>query len=279
MRIQVLRLVGAALLGSACSAHAAMIDFQTTPLTVGPSSLAFSAGGIGATVKGYHVEFAPGTGASTVYGPVSTAEVTEVVSASFDYYGFGRVTAAGTGTPLTGLGLLSKAPLGQTDPDLCCATFAPGFDNSTLGTVNLDTIQFALFAFDAAVDLSAVVVNRNGNADRSIWVAGGNVAPDFSAGFGSALAMFQVENSKDLSSGGLLTHAVSLQNIRYLLIGTPPANAVPGLAALDPVYGVEYYLQGIDVAPSVVPLPAGLPLLLSGLASLGVLGRRKLRAS
>jgi hypothetical protein len=272
----ILRCVAIAAAASVLPAHGAVIDFQNIAMTPDQGGLFFSAAGVSGHVEGYHVEFANGTGATTVYGPVTTAEV-PVVSASFDYYGFGRVTAAGAGTPLTGLGMLSYYPMGQTDPDLCCATFNPGFDNSTLGTVPVGTLQFALFRFDTAVDLSAVIVNRNGNTDRSIWLAGGTTAPDFSGGLGAAFATYSIVNSRDLASGGLLTHAVDLKNITYLMIGTPPPMANAELGALNAVPGVEFYLQGIDVAP--VPLPAALPLLSSGIGLLTALGYRRRRYS
>lgn len=251
---------------AAASGNAAVIDLRVAPLVTQPDSIAFVVDGINVVATGYSAEPDAG-GVTRVFGPYSTSEVT-VTSAAFDYFAFGPVRSASTREPLSGIGLLSNETQGQTDPDRGGGTIQPGFDNSSLGSAA--SLQFAIFAFDAPVDVSQVVVDDVSNFGRSIWAAGGTAAPDFSAGLASALAAFIVVNSADTASDGQFAHTVSFEAISYLIIGTPPGAAGSDLTGLNARNNVQFYIDGLDVTASPVPLPPALPMLATGL--MGVLG-------
>ncbi len=256
---------------AAASGQAAVIDLRTAPLVTGPNSLSFVVDGVNVVVTGYSAE-PDEDGITRVFGPYSTDEVA-VTSAAFDYFAFGPVRSAASGAPVTGIGLLSNEAQGQSDPDRGSGVIQSGFDNSSLGTA--PSLQFAVLAFDAPVDVSQVVVDDVSNFGRSIWAAGGSSSPDFSAGLASALVAFAVVNSADSASDGQFAHTVSFDAIRYLIIGAPPSAAGSDLTALTPRSSVQFYIDGLDVTASPVPLPPALPMLATGM--LGLFGWARAR--
>lgn len=249
-------------------ARAGTVDLASIPMADGGTSLSFSWDGIGITATAYSAEYDAVAGTASVHGPFSTAEV-PVTSASFDYFVFGRVTSASTGLPVTGLGLLSDEAQGQSDSDRGSGVIQPGFDNSSLGS--LPSLQFAVFAFDTPVSVSGVTVDDTSNHGRALWAAGGLSAPDFSQGLESALSMFSVVNSPDTAGDGLLAHALAFDNIRYLLVGTPPRTGVGDLGPLTEAGNTQFYIQELEITP--VPLPGSLSMLLGGLIALAGLTR------
>jgi len=277
------------LLGAMCiyaitcfqSAFAININLQTTPMTIGADSLSFSFDGINASVSGYHVEYDPASTASdktTIYGPFSTS--TAFTSGGNVFPIFGRVTDS-SGTPINGLSLTSSENLGQTGDDLG-QNAAPGFDNTLAGgtfpgsSTTLDSFQFALFIFDAPINISEVIVDDVSNFNRDIWVAGGSTAPDLSSGFLSAFSGFSVINSTDDATGGFFTHAFSpIQNISYLAIGAPPDEMIGDLGSvISNSTNTQFYIQGLTV--SAIPIPAAVWLFSSGLLCIiGIARSRK----
>ncbi len=252
-------------------AKAVTIDFQTVPLTINSNSLAFSQGSISATITAYQTEFADSSSTSnnTTYGPFGTG--TAYASASFIFPVFGRTTLIGTGVD-SGLGMYSNEDLGQTEDDETGSTLEPGFDNIVSGGSVLEekeNFQFALFAFDAPVNLSQVIVDDVSNFGRSIWVAGGNTAPDFSGDFLSAFSGFTFINSEDAATDGFFTHNIGpLNNVSYIAIGAPPS-----IGDLGPILqggGAQFYIEELNVTP--VPIPAAVWLFGS---ALGILGWRR----
>ena len=71
-------------------------------------------------------------------------------------------------------------------------------------------------------------------------------------------------------------------SIRVLSVGEPSSPEVVALKALGDIYSpffMEYtgtaVLKPVEDNPEVVPLPAGMPLILGALAMLGLAGRRR----
>lgn len=241
------------------------------PLTWESNAVSVSADGVVARATAYHVEFYDGT--STIYGPFTTNRV----SARDQRQIFGTQTASSQFLN-PGLGLLSLQNLGQSDPDACCALAQPGFDNrNTNGIGSRPVLQFALFEFNTPVTVSQVTVDDVSNYGRSVWVAGGSVAPDLSLDLVRAFAGFTVLNLRDDASDGLFVHTFSpLNNIRWLAVGTPPSqtgNIGPFTGGLG---GSQFYINQVSATP--VPVPAAWWLFGSGLAAItGITRRRRMR--
>jgi hypothetical protein len=244
-----------------------VINFQTVPLTINADSIEFSQDGISATATAYHTEFPDGTTDPNVtYGPFGTQN-NAISCCNFPY--FGRVTSVNSGDVLNGLGMYANEALGQTDVDAGGGLIQPGFDsNSTNG---MESIQFALFEFAAPVNLSQVIVDDVSNFSRSIWVAGGNTAPDFSGDFLSAFSGYTFINSEDDATDGFFTHNIGpLNNVSYIAIGAPPR-----IGDLGPILqggGDQFYIEAMNV--TLVPIPGAVWLFGSALGILGWLRRR-----
>jgi hypothetical protein len=274
----------------ATSANAFVVDLQTIPMTIGSDSLSFETNGITVTASGYHAEYISGTDAMPVYGPFTTSEIAS--TPSFSYPAFGRTTQFGISptpdTIVTGLMLYTLQDLGQSDNDSFQAGFQPGFDNALCGASTTapgctgtvyPSIQFALFSFDTAVNVSQVIVEGVTNFGRAIWAAGGTTAPDLSQDFRTAFDGFDFRSSIDDGSTGLFTHTFTpLQSIQYLAVGTPfDASLVDASADLGDVPRgeslIQFYLEGLNITP--VPVPAAVWLFGSGLLGLIGISRRK----
>lgn len=122
------------------------------------------------------------------------------------------------------------------------------------------------------MNLSQVIVDDVSNYGRSIWVAGGNTAPDFSGDFLSAFSGYTFINSEDDATDGFFTHNIGpLNNASYIAIGTPPR-----IGDLGPILDGstdQFYIEGLNVTQ--VPVPAAVWLFGSGLLGLIGIARRK----
>ena len=250
--------------------NAAVVDLSTVTMTVNPTSLSFTADGVGVTATGHHVEYNAAGTSTTIYGPVQTSVALEVVG-NWTYYHFGRTENQQTGD-ISGLGLATNLDLEQTDSDSTASTFQPGFDNMP-DAVSLVSFQFALFAFDTPVNVSQVILDSVSNFKNHVWVAGGTTAPDLSQDFLTAFGDFSFINSPHLSGP---THTFApMEGITYLAIGAPPK--IGSENSLGPVTGVgnnaQFYIEGINV--SAVPVPAAIWLFCTGLIGLIGIARRK----
>lgn len=248
------------------SSHAVVIDLKTVPLTIGTNSVSFDSNGIAATVSGYHVEYDSSDSSTTIYGPFSTTD--SGLSAGWDAPYFGRSLNKVTNVQF-GLGLIESEDLGQTDTAL-----TQGFDNTSNNTV-LPGFEFALFSFSAPVTVSEVIVDDVSNFDRDIWVAGGDIAPDLSKDFLTAISGYTVINSSDDSTDGTFIHSFTpLVGISYLLIGTPPNEDIGNLGPVNSTNkSVKLYIDALNV--SQVPVPPAVWLFGSGLIGLIGVARRK----
>ena len=254
------------------AARAVPVDFTTLEMTPDSNldTLLFSAGGVTGQVRGYHVEITDTSPGGKIYGPFSTATALDTPSWIYPY--FGRVYKKSDATT-TGLMLLSKENLGQTDFDSGSAVIAPGFDNRSYQTTDVPVFQFALFEFSAPVDVSRVVLGNAGNSPRPFWVAGSSKAPDIAAGFLDGFKNFEFRNITSLAEWQVNDVAITpLNGIRYLAVGTPPSKyegiSTSTFGPLEVVGDSQFYLNGLDYTP--VPLPAAFWLFGSGL--LGLLG-------
>lgn len=253
---------------------AAILDFTSGPLTWESNAVSISADGVVERATAYHVEFYDGT--STIYGPFTT----NCVSAIDRRQIFGTQTASSNFLN-PGLGLLSLQDLGQTDRDACCALAQPGFDNTNInGIGSRPVLQFALFEFNTPVTVSQVTVDGVSNYGRSIWVAGGSVAPNLSLDLVNAFAGFTVLNLRDTASTGLFVHTFTpLNNVQWLAIGTPPR----GIGSVGPFTeagnaSIQFYINRVSATP--VPGPAAWWFFGSGLAAIaGITRRRRMRST
>ena len=141
--------------------------------------------------------------------------------------------------------------------------------------------EFISFSFSSAVDIGSIVVDDVSNSPRPVWFTSSDSALDFSSGLGSALSGLSLVNSRDDASDGLFSYAANLSGISTIIVGAPFTSG--NFFGIEP-RGANFYMQSFaDVtlsdtggpSPSPVPLPAGLPLILSGLLGVGLLARRK----
>ena len=247
-------------------ANAAVVDLKTVSMTAASNSLSFMAGGVGVTVEAYHVEYDPTDSSTTIYGPFSTGVAINSPNWTIPY--FGRRLYTPTGEVVSGLGLLATQDLGQTDPDAGGGGSQPGFDNGTYG---LPSFQFALFRFDAPVDVSQVIFGNVSNFLASVWVAGGNTAPDLSQDVLGAFSAFSFVNPP--TARNPVRSFAPFEGISYLAIGASPnANSIGNLGPIDGGYVTQFYIDGINV--SAVPAPAAVWLFGSGLLGLVGIARR-----
>jgi len=235
--------------------NAAVVDLKTVSMTAAANSLSFLADGVGVTVEGYHVEYDPADSSTTIYGPFSTETAT--IDANWTRPYFGRTLSTPTGEVASGLGLLTIQDLGQTDTDSGGNGIQPGFDSGTFG---LPSFQFALFRFEAPVDVSQVIFSSNPSA----WIAGGSTMPDLSQDLLSAFSDFSFINSP--ASNTNTRSFAPFEGITYLAIGASPSSILIGdLGPIDGGGG-QFYIDAINV--SAVPVPAAVWLFGSGLIAL-----------
>lgn len=129
------------------------------------------------------------------------------------------------------------------------------------------------------VDAGTIVGDAGANLGGSVFVFTGLL--DLSAG----TQTFSVGSDDGFSltiDGDLIAQQVTP---RPFGITSADADAGSGLTPFELVYfenagvtGVEFSIDGVIVTPAVVPLPAGLPLLLTGLGAFAI-ARRKRKAA
>lgn len=238
--------------------YAGMVDLTTIDMTADSDqdTLFFSANGVNGRVRGYHVEITDSHPNGRIYGPFSTTTALDTPSWIYPY--FGRIVKKSDGST-TGLMLLSKETLGQTDIDTGSASIEPTFDNRSYQTSTIPTFQFALFEFDTPVDVSQAVIGPLGSGPHPIWVAGSAIAPNLAADFLSAFSGFEFRNVPHTPSHTM--DFATLSGIRYLAIGAPPSqyeglNDATTFGPLNVVGDSHFYIDGLDITP--VPLPPAL---------------------
>ena len=249
------------------TSHAAIVDYTTATITTNPNNIVTtSSDGVVITAYGYHTEFSSSTKAD-VYGPFPTSR-----DARNSQY-FGVETRLGV---RDSIGLNAGAVddiTGLTELDSGTAVIEPGLDNNPRATGALPNIQFVLFTFSVPVDVTQVIADPV-TSGASIWTASGSGAvPDLKTDFLGTLTALGVQTS--ISSGNTeFTHELTGHvNIDFLLVGTPPRDDPYGpLTTPDPA---NFYLDALNLAPTVIPVPASIWLFGSGLLGLISICRRK----
>lgn len=257
-------------------ADAATFDIGWSNLSAGEFSttatgISRTLNGVSVTATGYSVSVPDGGGAETVSGPLTAVDVAACTNLNPALCPGGR--DEGLRISNTGLGIRADSGLGPGDTNL-------GLNGYTDTSGNFVT-EFVSFSFSSAVDIGSIVVDDVSNFPRPIWFSSSDSPVDFSDGLGSVLSELSLTNSLDDASDGLFSHVANLSDLTTLIVGAPFASG--DFFGIEP-RGANFYVQGFadvtlsdtgGVSPSPVPLPAGLPLMLSGLLGIGLLARHK----
>jgi len=241
-----------------------------TGIVTNTDSLQLTVGGITATVQAFTAEINTAGTDANVIGPWPTQVGINNAGLGIDVRGLGSEQ----------LGLIADTSLipAAGGSDFFSGGLSPGFSSgygkNTVGNPAPPAFHFALFSFDKPVDIPGVTVDDVTNQPRAVWMATGTTVPDFTGGFFSGLAGFNIFNSPDDTADGLFTHNLGATGISYLFVGAPPANADLGpLAALPFGQGSNFFIDSFDA--TVVPVPAAVWLFGSGLLGLVGVARRK----
>jgi hypothetical protein len=259
--------VGFLLITFTLSAHAAIISYPTDTLTTNPDNIVVtSSDGVVVTAYGYQAELTSVQDqTAAVHGPFPTT----LGDRSRQIFG------ADTRSTREGLGLHAQ-PTGAIAPsenDVGTALVQPGFDNSPI-VGSFPEIQFSLFTFSQSVDVSQAIIGTQVGSG-SIWVAGGSGAvPDLTTDFLGLLTTLGTETSLDMSGGTVLVHDLAtLINVDYILLGTTPR--VDNFGPLTGIDAMQFFINGLNLAPTTVPIPPAVWLFGSGLLGLIGVARRK----
>jgi hypothetical protein len=216
---------------SAFSAQATTfnIDFLPTVFSEGGNEIIADVGGITVTGRGFIVEVDDDAG-ETLFGPVP-------VVSSISNSGLSLTTA---GLGLTALPTTDQ-PLGGSDRG--SGNIAPGFNGYYI-TTSVRKTEFLVLSFSQAVNVGSVIVDDVSNFGRSVWMAYGDAALDFSGGLVAGLASLSVLNSADDATDGLFTHALGASGISTLVIGAPFSSGNYGpIAGADSLQ--QFYIRGL----------------------------------
>ena len=124
------------------------------------------------------------------------------------------------------------------------------------------------------MDISQVIVDDVSNYGRSIWIAGGSGTPDFTSDFLGSLTTLGVQTSSDDATDGIFVYNLTgLTDMDYILVGTPPRDSYGPLSGMNS--SIQFYINGLNVAPTAVPIPAAVWLFSSGLLALFGISRHK----
>lgn len=248
------------------SSHSFAATFSWTPgntdIVVHANSLELTMDGITVTAQAFTAELNETGIDASVVGAWSAKNTSSTGP------GFG-IDVRGLGSEQ--MGLLADPSLipSANGSDICGGGVSPGF-GSKYRCSSISAFHFALFSFSQPVDIPGVTVDDVTNYNRSIWMAAGTTAPDFSGGFLSGLTGFNVVNSADDAGDGFFTHGLGATDISYLLVGAPPQENLGPLTSGNS----QFYIDSFG-ATEAVPVPAAVWLFVSGL--LGTIGfsRRK----
>ena len=155
--------------------------------------------------------------------------------------------------------------------------FSSGYGNDTVANPAPPAFHFALFSFDQPVDIPGVTVDDVTNQDRDIWMGTSTTAPDFSSGFLTGIAGFNIVNSPDDAGDGLYTHTLPAvaTGISYFLVGAPPQGENLGpITGTGAFSGSNIFIDSFN-GTTTVPIPAAVWLFSSGLLGLLAVSRRK----
>ena len=256
-------LLGVSLIFSSNLMAATIIDWRTNSPgsgSVGSVGYTTTAGGLTVTASAYVAELSGGN--SQIFGPFFT-------STNPTQFGFVR-NSAGLGLQIDSNSTLD--PISGTER--CCGLIQPGFNSDPYltGNTSVEAMNFALFQFDAPVNLNSLTVDDVSNFSRGSWVDYGSTAPGFGSGIENALSGFAIINAPDTeASDGEFTTFFNVPNsFTYLLIGAPPTANVAGITGPS---REGFYIQSFDV--TAVPLPLAVWLFGSGLLGLFGISRRK----
>ena len=251
------------------SAHAAIIDYPTDSLTINSDNIVVtSSDGVIVTAYGYQAELTSVQNqTAAVYGPFPT---TLGIRSRQIFGADTRGTREGLGLLVQTTGTITPS---EADIAIASALFQPGFDNSPINGV-LPEIQFSLFTFSQSVDVSQAIIGTQVGSG-SIWVAGGSGAvPDLTTDFLGLLTTLGTETGIDTTSGPVVVHDLTtLINVDYLLLGTTPR--VANFGPLTETGAVQFFINGLNLAPTQVPVPPAVWLFGSGLLGLIGVARRK----
>lgn len=223
------------------------------------------------TATGYSVSVPSGGQSETVSGPLTAVDIAACTNLNPALCPGGR--AEGLRLSRAGIGIRAVSGPGLGDTNL-------GLNGYTATSGDFVT-EFISFSFSSAVDIGSIVVDDVSNSPRPVWFTSSDSALDFSSGLGSALSGLSIVNSRDDASDGLFSHAANLSGISTIIVGAPFTSG--NFFEIEP-RGANFYMQSFanvtlsdtgGPSPSSVPLPAGLPLILSGLLGVGLLARRK----
>lgn len=246
---------------------------SNTDIVVNANSLQLTVEGITVTAQAYTAEINTTGDDAVVLGPWPTQSGANNPGMGVDVRGLGSeqlglIADNSAGIPANGSDYFS----GGLSPG-----FSSGYGNDTVANPAPPAFHFALFSFDQPVDIPGVTVDDVTNQDRDIWMGTSTTAPDFSSGFLTGIAGFNIVNSPDDAGDGLYTHTLPAvaTGISYFLVGAPPQGENLGpITGTGAFSGSNIFIDSFN-GTTTVPIPAAVWLFSSGLLGLLAVSRRK----
>jgi hypothetical protein len=263
---------------------ASALLFSWTPgnpdIIVNPDSLELTVDGLTVTAQAFTAEINTAGDDAVVLGPWPTQTGANAAGLGVDVRGLGSEQLGLIADP----SILADANGSDFFSGGLSPGFSSGYGNDTVVNPAVPAFHFALFTFSQPVDIPGVTVDDVTNQDRDIWMGTGITAPDFTGGFLSGIASFDIFNSPDdPASDGLYTHSLPsvATGISYFLVGAPPQGANLGpINGTGSFSGSNFFIDSFDGTPSEtgpapVPEPATIILLAAGLLGMGTLRHKK----